>query len=137
MKIQRKRLTILANFLKRSKRVKNHFSLWGWLKAEGGYRYFPEGGLRPESFTSECGSSACACGWAGTIPALRRRGLSTTSWGPQYRGRSSWLAVEQFFGLSNEDAEQLFMAASYISNDDPANDPVAVANRIEEFVRYA
>lgn len=96
----------------------------------------------------ECGTVACAAGWACMDPDFRRAGLSFSKRndsGP-WRGfdrapsltlkdgtvvNDEWCALEQFFDLTNDEAEYLFMP-----HLGKPNTPKAVATRMEKFVRF-
>lgn len=94
----------------------------------------------------DCGTVACAVGWACRVPAFHRLGLSSeTRCGvtePLYHDpetdpggdntREGWDAVEQFFGLSQVSANYLF--SSYQYNHGNSARPSDVAARIRDFV---
>lgn len=91
-----------------------------------------------------CGTTACACGWATTIPEFREAGLRLEKQS-DYFGESfhalvyeqlkNWDAVELFFGISFDDACRLFYEGAY--PDEDVNNPRAVADRIRDFVKTA
>lgn len=99
-----------------------------------------------QSFTEdECGTAACAVGWACTIPEFNAAGFRAemsddgyclcpqyipADTGPVY---TSWAAVREFFGLTQPEADRLFFAGSYPLDSDPT--PAEVAARIRGFVR--
>lgn len=107
----------------------------------------------------ECGTVACACGWACTIPEFREAGL--------YLGRTAMLsysseyvlkytttsltvpvgkvtyqgipAAARFFAISEDQAEDLFYSSSYfaVNNEDEdaaAISPAMVAARIRKLI---
>src|SRR6185369_1773402 len=87
----------------------------------------------------ECGTTACACGYAGTHPWFQQRGFYLEQSGggnryPVYQRRSDapryehWSAVEKFFGLTYREANYLFGYYAYSKRD--AMSPKAVAKRI-------
>lgn len=91
-----------------------------------------------------CGTVACACGWATSIPSFRRAGLKMgksfkdigftrvdVGHTISYRGHESWDAVMVFFGLDRGDAEHLFSSLEYPRH---RRGPKSVAQRIERFV---
>lgn len=55
-----------------------------------------------------CGTTACAVGWACAYPGFQAEGLFYDGCGPRFAVLESWSAVEAFFGLSAEEAEDLF-----------------------------
>ena len=74
-----------------------------------------------------CGTTACAVGWATTIPSFRRAGLRMGDDEPLLlrAGRltlSSWPAVCEFFGVREHVAQYLFLPSSalWTTNDDVA-----------------
>lgn len=132
VRIQRKRLRTLAEFLVTSRKVRKHFNLYGWVNTP---RFTgPDGEVDP-TVLRECGATACACGWAATIPALRRQGFSMSWNAPAFGDYRNWIAVEKFFGLSERDSEELFSVGNYKAED--ADNPRAVAARIFEFLEHA
>lgn len=57
----------------------------------------------------ECGTSACAFGWACTIPSFRKAGLGLIGgYLPIYKSWSDRDAAERFFGITEREAETLF-----------------------------
>lgn len=88
--------------------------------------------LSPRFGTASCGYSACAIGYAGTLPAFRDEGFDTTvTQHPTFGSTQDWGAVEEFFGLASKDASHLFSDTRYPKY------PVAkelVAERIERWL---
>jgi hypothetical protein len=82
---------------------------------------------------ADCGTCACAFGWAATIPEFRELGLeldisefgSGSVW---YQRTSGFAAAEAFFGLSIEDAKSLF------GNFDRGRTPKDVARDIRNLI---
>jgi hypothetical protein len=97
-----------------------------------------------------CGTSACALGWATQMPEFRKLGLRLVlteeniggvqlSKGrggrrPRAAGPLSMRAAMRLFGLTNKQAEYLFVP--HISEGGPGAEatPVVVANHIRRFV---
>lgn len=81
-----------------------------------------------------CGTAACACGLAMTIPALRREGLKsrpssiTQNPVPIYGDAASWDAIRTFFDIPMSDALELFSYNYYDASD--YTNPIAVADKI-------
>lgn len=80
-----------------------------------------------------CGTTACAMGWATTMPEFRRLGLRLAAGGyPHIQGRGSGIAAaETLFALGFGDAMYLFVPGL---GEHPAT-PKQVAAKIERFVR--
>ncbi len=71
-----------------------------------------------------CGTTACACGWAGTDPWFRRRGFKTDKYRKSSHGYNVFYrekgrifegmeATRKFFGLNFETSSYLFIRSSY------------------------
>ena len=83
-----RRLTKLANYMARlPKRAEKHFDI-----REAG----PEENVTKAQLL-KCGSSACAMGWAATIPSFKKAGWT-----------SGWLHEEEFFAINGTQARELF-----------------------------
>jgi hypothetical protein len=79
-----------------------------------------------------CGTTACALGWAATMPTFRRLGLSLTPVGePGLKGVAggAFDAAAQLFGLHGE--QYSLFAPDYEEEDAT---PKQVARKIEQFV---
>jgi hypothetical protein len=88
--------------------------------------------------SSDCGTAACAAGWATRCPAFHAEGLTTDEgWSPRYidprdpyeRRYDGYDALEKFFALPDRDCRYLFSKENYT---DPT--PATVAARIRAFV---
>lgn len=86
--------------------------------------------------TRHCGFAACAIGWAGALPTFRKQGFRIFADGPaltpDFEGWRGFQAVTEFFGIREDDADNLFHASRY-----PARqivDPLAVVERIEQLI---
>jgi hypothetical protein len=76
-----------------------------------------------------CGTTACALGWATTIPALRDAGLSRDEDGdPTFGGLRCLSAAAAFFEIDTKQSVLLFWPYSYCEVDDRS--PKGVAARI-------
>jgi hypothetical protein len=90
--------------------------------------------------SEDCGTVACAVGWACTLPEFRRAGLTLDASGfrgmqrgrPRYRGWFGFKAAEKFFGLDSAAAERLFSPEVYPNGS--RTRPQTVARRIRELV---
>lgn len=86
---------------------------------------------------SDC--TACAVGTACVFKYFNDRGLHMGDSGePVYTGKNGieargWEAVCQFFGLESAQATYLFSSDSYPDRDE--NNPIAVADRIEQYLK--
>ncbi len=70
----------------------------------------------PTCCPAQCGSEACAAGWATQIPAFRRAGLKQCSKGeytPQYKEAQGFRACEEFFHLTSKQSDYLFDPGYY------------------------
>jgi hypothetical protein len=87
-----------------------------------------------------CGTTACAVGWATTIPEFQQLGLrlyrsdpeyDMNEASPEFEGLHSFTAVSCFFGIDVDKVNYLFMGHRYPLRKRTPND---VAVRILEFV---
>jgi len=83
-------------------------------------------------YKDECGTIACAIGWATTLFKKEKFELTDHDT-PQYKRFWDWKAVEKFFSIDSYEAEYLFLGSKYGKKD--LNNPLAVAIRIREFVK--
>ena len=86
-----------------------------------------------------CGTTACACGWAGVDPWFRRRGFKTekyhsyhgsTPYYVSYRKFSGMDAVREFFGIDFETSIHLFISGAHQDNSKRA-----VIRRLKGFLK--
>jgi len=91
--------------------------------------------LKEKNGKPACGTVACACGWATTIPSFRKAGfrLVGTEFRPEleYKGSYQFYAAAKFFDISVVDAEYLFHPASYGFYNPKIK---TVTDRIKKFV---
>ena len=86
------------------------------------------------SIKDEVVTHVCGVGVAALHPYFRARGFGfTENWRPTYLNNRNWGAVENFFGLTKEQARYLFSVNQYKNNPSP----VIVANRIRLTVNKA
>lgn len=119
--MNKERLLILADFLS-EKVPSEQFLLDVWVADDG-----------------ECGTVACACGWAARIPEFAALGFRLhdreivdgvfDAW-PAFGDKEGWDAVEAFFDLIWEEAHYLFASHMYPCN---ARDTKDVVARIRKF----
>ncbi len=80
----------------------------------------------------DCGTVACAIGWACAIPEFIKDGLRFEQNSPTYKGEYSWTAVEKFFGISEKMAELLFSSFEYPANTGPGQVAARIINMVNE-----
>lgn len=139
-------LLALANFLENNV-PKNTFNLeaWvrndGWNEEEGTFDRDREAAnatileKNPGAHAS-CGTTACAFGWAPSVPELANAGLKLVRYGnsfvPRYEGKESFDAAQLLFGIPVRVAEHFFDPEHYAEDD--LTDPKEVVRRIREFI---
>lgn len=69
-----------------------------------------------------CGYSACAVGHAMFDVRFNALGLYHHEGNPAYEGKTSWTAVQEFFGINNRTAETLFSPCQYDERDEDDDD---------------
>jgi hypothetical protein len=126
--MNKKRLLKLADYLETVPRKRFNMDHWASAKFCG----------KPKEPEHECGTSACALGWACTIPSFKRAGLKFIECGsnfwthidlvPDFEGSTGYGAAASLFGIRYSQAEWLF------SPESPARTPKQVAKRIRKFV---
>lgn len=88
----------------------------------------------------DCGYAACAIGWATTIPEFAQAGLRLEVIGievyPQFgeRGYSPFVALAAFFGISNDEARDLFSNLTYGNIPSKQITPTMVAAKIRQLI---
>lgn len=136
--MNKERLHTLAAFLRKVK--PQHFDLDHWCDLDGGK--LKNGALKERG----CGTTACALGWAPSIPEFRARGLQLKNLaargdtpdidvifkarGKTYSGED---AAAMFFGLTKTQSEYLFMPDYYPR--EALGDPEYVADRIDALAK--
>lgn len=120
-----RRLLVLARFLRRLPRRRFDYGTWTGDDWKG-------------SQTLRCGTTACALGWAATMPIFRRAGLHINNWGdPQlghgnpFRHATGTSAAEKLFHLHDFEADHLFLPGE----GELKATPKQVAQKIEAFVK--
>ena len=122
------RLLFLAAFLDTVN--EDRFNLETWRRGE--YVHV----ITDEVLLHDCGTTACAVGWACSLPEFRELGLGFHEYYPTLEtddlGRlHTWDAVERFFDLDSAESSYLFIYTQYSSTNSAPRD---VADRIREFV---
>lgn len=80
-----------------------------------------------------CGTTACAGGWACTIPSFKRAGLYISGRRPNYKGGLGFEALEDFFGITSRQSRAIFLDSGYPYHVHP----IDVARKIKRLVRRA
>jgi len=132
--MNRERLRILADHLPSVPR--KHFLMASWAVTPGSGR---KKKLLKDGYIAEveCGTAACAAGWACSIPTLREAGLRITGKGifgetvVQYHDLKGFEALAEFFDISIYQSRILFSPSHY--DQDPG--PDVVTARIRELLR--
>ena len=118
-KVTKRRLEKLIEFMDSLPRSANkHFNMSHWFDHDGpdGEKHgFKEGKkvvVKKEHLTM-CGTSACALGWAATMPYFKRIGLKSTwtEWGSDISFRGIYLNsddMHDFLALDSIQSEQIF-----------------------------
>lgn len=129
------RLLLLADFLDTVPEHKFNIVTWRNAPEEN----YGSGLLDDKLFDNECGTTACAVGWACSIPAFREQGLRWDDEcvvyvheGEFVRGCDpvGWSAVIDFFDVSLDVAYAMFDVTAYSGNTVPGD----VSCRIREIV---
>ncbi len=140
--ITTRRLALLADKLRSLPRGRfNAFDLSAWLQMDTSHNLDgimdERGDLKPDltpKQMNECGATACAFGWACTIPQFRRAGLTLDAGCgvPRFGGQTGYSAAEEFFRVTPDIAEWLFDPEQYSCEDHTR--PSAVVKRIERYI---
>jgi hypothetical protein len=87
-----------------------HWNMGSWYNWEWKYNagYFEEDPPKSAQDLLKCGTTACAGGWLTYVPEFISLGLQRESYHPKYKNHNGMEALEQFFGLSEEQADGLF-----------------------------
>lgn len=146
------RLTVLADFL--DALPTGVFNLSNWINEEVGMDFVSDEGtgqIAANLSTEEmhaCGATACAFGWACTIPEFQKLGLTLSIYTgfPKFEGKESFPAATKFFDLPVYDMNDTFCPIVvhlfdmdeyengsndlYGRDDEDPSDPKTVARRI-------
>ena len=120
--VSNRRLLKLAAFLEKLPRKRFEYSYWVGTDWKG-------------KTDLSCGTTACALGWATTIPEFRVAGLKLTQRGDpiNYRaGATGFSAAQGIFGISWDQAHSLFMPSTEAEHKAT---PKYVARKIRRFVK--
>lgn len=140
------RLSLLAKHLRNVDAT--HFNLYSWAAVDNEDEHIDitDGDEFPKQLVARgirlitegaCGTTACAVGHACCVPEFQAQGLrwAPEQLMPEYAGKTSWAAVEEFFGLSYLNAQLLFSHTRYDTG--LRTTPTQVAERIEDFILIA
>ena len=123
------RLTKLAELLYWVAAEHKPFDLTVWINDQDPYSET----FDPQRKAGECGTAACAVGYAACDPWFNAQGLSLVDGEPAIRDvEEGWDSVEIFFDLGEGDARHLFCSSRYCAG--PETGPSQVATRIREFI---
>lgn len=133
-KVGARRLRKLCDYMESlPKSANKHFSMWGFYEHDGeGHHHAIPAVPRVEDLHS-CGTTACALGWAMTVPSLRKAGLELDICPPYWEGDTPSYEVlngEEVFGLDNYGAwDALF------GGDRKDRTPKAWAKRVRKLLK--
>lgn len=131
-----KRLVILARHLRRREKeieaaiadgqvvLPRGFDLTSWYRRRARDNWKDHAGR-------SCGTTACAFGEAAFIPEFRGLGLRRRKGEIFYKGKNGEYAAAKFFGISESDADRLFLPSSYPPDK---RGPLDVVRHIEELI---
>lgn len=123
-----KRLMKLIEFMEKlPKKANEHFSMWRWIKHRGEDDHGFGKYIRPGD-PMTCGTTACALGWAATVPSFRKAGLKVYA---EEDGPDNYDVAVRFFDLDHMQFEEIFGG----TNDDKT--PKQWAKRVRKLVRHA
>lgn len=116
-KTAKRRLTVLIAFMsKLPKAAAEHFDMGTWHEHTGYHEHVKAGEPIKKNDLLSCGTSACALGWAATVPSFQKAGLSTYMSAPfgsirfAVKGEqlSPYDAASRFFDIDGEEARLFF-----------------------------
>lgn len=156
---QATRLANLATYLMTRVERKN-FDMYSYVGNRRDYMYAPDNIMRLESNSGKvtkntiikCNTTACALGWAATLPENKKVGLklryATGAINVSYKGHYSYSAGEHCFGISEQESFWLFDPKTYKYTGTPFNEKCltqkirrpdmsrrAVARRIKKVIK--
>jgi hypothetical protein len=130
-----KHMKMMADLLREiaaDKKLKKHFNLRSWVGRPGVLMGRTELVKKPKDMkvlVSECGTTACACGYAGLTLAFIKKGFQYNSINHDITYTTedniffAWEAVKKFFDLSSDMAEWLFLYDTYFDAFKNEHDP--------------
>lgn len=129
--MNKERLQALANVLREVPDANFDLETWRYTPGSG------ENATDVQVLSHNCGTTACAIGWACAMPEFQAQGLRWEGVQPALVGEGSldtgWDAVKVFFGISYHASQRLFNQDGY--DIDVHVTPNDVADSIEDFVK--
>jgi hypothetical protein len=109
-KLAVRRLTKLADYMaKLPPQARKHFRMSSWFDHSGADKH-PIGRFITAKDLSYCGTTACALGWAATVPSFRKAGLKVEV-AHTFSAHNESIA-RRFFGLDRNQVGEIFGALS-------------------------
>lgn len=115
-KLAVRRLTKLADYMDAlPKEAKNHFDMANWLGHEGDHNH-GFGKFIAQEDPMTCGTTACALGFAATVPSFRKAGLRVAigSGFNENVTNKNFRSAQKFFDCSENAAHHLFGYSMFI-----------------------
>lgn len=139
-KIHAKRLEKLANFLDNLEGERFNFAVFFSDESDDGVCNSIDHAT-DNPLIHDCGTVACAFGWATAMPEFRQLGLHMAGGTPKFNGKKSFDAAMELFGLTKDESWFLFDAEMPLEGTDwtsPKYEASAgeVANHIRKFVSW-
>lgn len=108
-RVRKDRLSLLATVLESlDGYIEPKFDMNFWVRQ---LRFRSNAPKTPKEL-ADCSTSACAAGFASTIPAFRKEGFVLRGRQPYYDGEEGFQACEKFFGLNAKQARRVFGGTS-------------------------
>lgn len=138
-------LKILADFLESGAVEPEKFNLGTWIDEDIEAETFPELERKLKESEFSCGYTACAIGWACTLPEFKEAGLRfdlgfnvpyVESEGEPHSG-ADWTAIDplaKLFDTTTENITWLFLPSSYDETEENPITPISVAERIRDLI---
>jgi len=111
---------LIAYMRKQAPETHKHFNMGAFLDHRGWHEIAREGTRITRTHVMDCGTSACALGFAAVKPKFQELGLemrwedSSYQFRVKGRGYSPFEAAKKFFDIGYDDAKTLFGNISYI-----------------------
>lgn len=138
-------LKILADFLDSDAVAPEKFNLGTWIDEDIEAETFPELELKLKDSEIDCGYTACAIGWACTLPEFKEAGLRfdlglnvpyVESEGEPQSG-ADWTSIAplaKLFDTTTENITWLFLPQFYDETEENPITPKFVAERIRDLI---
>ena len=138
-------LKILADFLDSDAVAPEKFHLSTWIDEDIEAETFPELERKLKDSEIDCGYTACAIGWACTLPEFKEAGLRfdlglnvpyvESEGEPQ--SVADWTSIAplaKLFDTTTENITWLFLPSSYDETEENPITPISVAERIRDLI---